>query len=92
VFAAAKVSDFHRVNGQSGLKDSDISGMVLRASESLLFDFFGMAVELLGCCWWQMTEDPHQLVNLYATAPAALKAELQKLLVAHWECAGPSCP
>ena len=51
-----------------------------------------MAVELLGCCWRQMTEDPHQLVNLYATAPAALKAELQKLLVAHWECAGPSCP
>ena len=50
---------------------------------------------MLNSLWlwlWQMTEDPHQLVNLYATAPAALKAELQKLLVAHWECAGPSCP
>ena len=41
---------------------------------------------------FNMSVDPHQLKNLYYTAPKALTAELQKLLLAHWACAGATCP
>ena len=43
---------------------------------------------------FNMTTDPHQLVNLYylPSTPQALKDELQRRLVQHWECAGDTCP
>ena len=41
---------------------------------------------------FNMTTDPHQLTNLYASAPAALRSRLQARLVQQWGCAGPTCP
>lgn len=41
---------------------------------------------------FNMTTDPHQLKNLYYTAPTDLTEKLQTLLLAHWACAGPTCP
>ena len=43
---------------------------------------------------FNMTRDPHQLVNLYYTMAytAAQKADLQSRLLAHWYCAGATCP
>ena len=41
---------------------------------------------------FNMTEDPHQLTNIYAAAPSALKEALQKRLVGQWGCAGATCP
>ena len=43
---------------------------------------------------FNMTVDPHQLKNLYYldSTPKPLLAELQTLLLAHWNCAGATCP
>lgn len=40
---------------------------------------------------FNMTEDPHQLVNLYSRSPQYLKDRLQARLVQQWGCQGASC-
>ena len=39
-----------------------------------------------------MTNDPHQLENLYYRSPKALTDALQKRLVTQWVCAHDTCP
>ena len=43
---------------------------------------------------FNMTRDPHQLLNLYYTEAysVAAKQDLQTKLLAHWNCAGATCP
>ena len=41
---------------------------------------------------FNMSTDPHQLKNLYYTAPKALTDALQARLVAQWTCANTTCP
>ena len=43
---------------------------------------------------FNMTADPHQLVNLYYTdaISKAVKADLQSRLVKQWNCNGSTCP
>jgi hypothetical protein len=41
---------------------------------------------------FNMSSDPHQLVNLHTTAPPELLEKLQARLVKQWGCAGTACP
>ena len=41
---------------------------------------------------FNVTSDPHQLHNLYYSAPRSLVDSLQSRLLAHWKCAGVTCP
>ena len=43
---------------------------------------------------FNMSNDPHQLVNLYytSTISQSTKDELQTLLLAHWNCSESTCP